>query len=125
MDEYGGHGDLRGSDCRSVIPYVHGRTRVVLLKHALPEPVFLSASQKWRLLDLFIAQDQAVIMSPKVRQVTLSWLKPYTTARVLMARSSKWCLARRQQRGVVVSYLSTAVNMAYPVMPFCRVVSLL
>jgi hypothetical protein len=89
MDEYGGHKDLRGADCRSVIPYVHGRTGVVLLKHALPEPVFLSASQKWRLLNPFIAQDRAVTMSPNVRQVTLSWLKPYTAARVLMAMSSK------------------------------------
>jgi hypothetical protein len=26
MDEHGGHEDLRGSDRRSVIPYVHGRT---------------------------------------------------------------------------------------------------
>jgi hypothetical protein len=25
IDERGGHEDLRGSDCRSVIPYVHGR----------------------------------------------------------------------------------------------------
>jgi hypothetical protein len=32
MDEHGGHEDLRGSSRRSVIPYVHGRTRVVLLK---------------------------------------------------------------------------------------------
>jgi hypothetical protein len=25
MREYGGHEDLRGSGCRSIIPYVHGR----------------------------------------------------------------------------------------------------
>jgi hypothetical protein len=28
MDERGGHEDLRGSDRRSVIPYVHGRTEL-------------------------------------------------------------------------------------------------
>jgi hypothetical protein len=43
MDERSGYEDLHGSDHRSVIPYVHGRTGVVLLKHALPEPAFLSA----------------------------------------------------------------------------------
>jgi hypothetical protein len=40
MDERGGHEDLRDSGRRSVIPYVHGRTGVVLLKPALPEPAF-------------------------------------------------------------------------------------
>jgi hypothetical protein len=30
--EYGGHQDLRGSDHQSIIPYVYGRMRVVLLK---------------------------------------------------------------------------------------------
>jgi hypothetical protein len=28
MDEHGEHEDLRGSDHRSVIPYVHGRTEL-------------------------------------------------------------------------------------------------
>jgi hypothetical protein len=28
MDERGGHENLRGSDRRSVIPYVHGRTEL-------------------------------------------------------------------------------------------------
>jgi hypothetical protein len=32
MDEHGEQQDLRGSGRRSVIPYVHGRTGVVLLK---------------------------------------------------------------------------------------------
>jgi hypothetical protein len=41
LDERGGHEDLRGSGRRSVIPYVHGRTGVVLLKPALPEPAFV------------------------------------------------------------------------------------
>jgi hypothetical protein len=35
MDERGGHEDLCGSGRRNVIPYVHERTRVVLLKHPL------------------------------------------------------------------------------------------
>jgi hypothetical protein len=34
MDEHGGHEDLHGSGHRSVIPYVHGKTGVVLLKPA-------------------------------------------------------------------------------------------
>jgi hypothetical protein len=40
MDERGGHEDLRGSGRRSVIPYVHRRIGVVLLKPALLEPAF-------------------------------------------------------------------------------------
>jgi hypothetical protein len=35
MDEHGEHQDLRGLDRRSVIPYVHGRMGVVLLKRWL------------------------------------------------------------------------------------------
>jgi hypothetical protein len=31
IDEHGEHQDLHGSGRRSVIPYVHGRMRVVLL----------------------------------------------------------------------------------------------
>jgi hypothetical protein len=89
MDERGGHEDLRGSGRRSVIPYVHGRIGVVLLKSALPEPAFSSAPEKWRLPEPFITQGRAVTMSPEARQVAPSWLKPYTTARVLMTRSSK------------------------------------
>jgi hypothetical protein len=59
MDERGGHKDLHGSDCQSVISYVHGRTIVVLLKHALSEPAFLSALVKMRLSEPFIAHDSA------------------------------------------------------------------
>jgi hypothetical protein len=40
MDECGGHENLRGSGRYSIIPYVHGRTKVVLLKPALPESAF-------------------------------------------------------------------------------------
>jgi hypothetical protein len=32
MDEHGEHSDLRGLGRRSIIPYVHGRMGVVLLK---------------------------------------------------------------------------------------------
>jgi hypothetical protein len=39
IDERGGHEGLHGSGRRSVIPYVHRRTGVVLLKPAL-EPAF-------------------------------------------------------------------------------------
>jgi hypothetical protein len=35
LDERSGHQDLRGLDHRSVIPYVHGRMRVLLLKRWL------------------------------------------------------------------------------------------
>jgi hypothetical protein len=31
----------------------------------MPEPVLLSAPEKWRLPELFIAQSQAVTMSPE------------------------------------------------------------
>jgi hypothetical protein len=98
MDEHGGHEDLRDSGRRSIIPYIHGRTRVVLLKPALVEPDFLSASQKWHMSEPFIAQARVVTMNPKARQVILRWLKSYTTARVLMAgvandvlHSVPWC----------------------------------
>jgi hypothetical protein len=62
---------------------------VVLLKPALSEPAFLSAPEKWCLPEPFIAQGRAVTMSFEARQVVPRWLKPYTTTRVLMARSSK------------------------------------
>jgi hypothetical protein len=40
MNEHVGHEDLCGSVHQSVIPYIHGKTGVVLLKTALPEPAF-------------------------------------------------------------------------------------
>jgi hypothetical protein len=33
LDERSENQDLRGSGCQSVIPYIHGRKRVVLSKH--------------------------------------------------------------------------------------------
>jgi hypothetical protein len=56
MDERGGHEDLRDSGRRSVIPYVHERTRVVLLKPILPESAFSSTPMKRRLSEPFIAK---------------------------------------------------------------------
>jgi hypothetical protein len=55
MDECGGHEDLCDSGHRSVIPYVHERIRVVLLKSALRGPTFLSAPVTMRLPGPFIA----------------------------------------------------------------------
>jgi hypothetical protein len=72
MDERGGHEDLRGSSRRSVIPYVHGRTRLyyssllVLSLPLCPPPV------KWRLLEPFIAQNWTVTMRPRTRQMAPS-----------------------------------------------------
>jgi hypothetical protein len=58
-----------------------------VLKPALPEPFF--DPEKRCLPEPFIAQGQAVTMNPKAQQVAPRWLKPYTVARVLMAKSSK------------------------------------
>jgi hypothetical protein len=88
MDERGRYEDLRGSDHRSVIPYVHERTELYCSRLYEPEP-FFSSPLKWRPPEPFIAQGRAVTMSLEARQVAPRWLKPYTTARVLMARSSK------------------------------------
>jgi hypothetical protein len=66
MDERGRYEDLRGSDRRSVIPYVHGRTIVVLLKPALPESAFLSTLVKRHLPEPFIAQGRTVTLRPGV-----------------------------------------------------------
>jgi hypothetical protein len=61
MDEYSGHEDLRGSDHRSVISYVHGRTKLYCSGLALPESGYLSANLfstpvKRRMSEPFIAQ---------------------------------------------------------------------
>jgi hypothetical protein len=67
MDECGGHEDLRDSGHRSIIPYLHEGTRVILLNHALPEPAFLSAPVKRRMFKPFIAQGWAVTLRPGAR----------------------------------------------------------
>jgi hypothetical protein len=38
MNERGGHEDLRGSDHRSVIPYIHGRTELYCSSLYEPDP---------------------------------------------------------------------------------------
>jgi hypothetical protein len=68
IDERGGHEGLHGSGRRSVIPYVHRRTGVVLLKPAL-EPAFSRRPVKRRLPEPFIAQGRAVTLRPRARQV--------------------------------------------------------
>jgi hypothetical protein len=97
MDERGGYEDLRASGRQSVIPYVHGRTGVVLLKPALPEPAFSSTGLdrpifltpvKRCLPGPFIAQGRVVTMRSGARQVVPRWLKHYTASRILMVRSS-------------------------------------
>jgi hypothetical protein len=79
IDERGGHEDLRGSGRQSVIPYVHGR--IGLYCSSMPclcelEPFFLTLV-KWRLPESFIAQGQAVTMSPEARQVSSGQVKSY------------------------------------------------
>jgi hypothetical protein len=69
MDESGGHEDLRGLSRRSVIPYVHGRTRLYyssLLCLSLP---LCPPLVKWRLPEPFIAQNWTVTMRLRARQV--------------------------------------------------------
>jgi hypothetical protein len=96
---------------------------VILLRPALPEPAFLSALVKRCLPEPFIAQGWAVTLRLEAWQMTPRCLKLYTASRILMARSSKWYLARYQQRGAVMSYRSAALNMTRPVVPSYRVVS--
>jgi hypothetical protein len=97
MDERGGHEDLRGLGYRSVIPYVHGRTKLycsslyepksAYLSIGLDRPIFLTHVKRC-LPGHFIAQGWIVTTRPGARQVAPRWLKPYTTSRALMARSS-------------------------------------
>jgi hypothetical protein len=91
MDERCGYEDLCGLGHRSVIPYVHGRTKLYCSSlPCLSLPIYLPPPPvKRHLPEPFIAQGQAVTLRPRARHVTLRWLKPYTAARVIMARSSK------------------------------------
>jgi hypothetical protein len=89
MDECDGHKDLRGSGRRSVIPYIHGRTKLYCsILPYLSLPIF-PPPVKRHLPEPFIVQGRAVTLRPGARQVAPWWLKPYTASRVLMARSSK------------------------------------
>jgi hypothetical protein len=90
MDERGGHKDLCGLDHRSVIPYIHGTTKLYcsslpcLSLSFLPPP-----PMKRRLPEPFIAQGRAVTLRPRGHPLVPWWLKPYTKSRVIMTRSSK------------------------------------
>jgi hypothetical protein len=87
MNECSGHEDLCGSGCQSVIPYIHGRTELYCSSLYEPEPFFPTPVKRC-LSGPFIAQGRIVTMRSRARQVAPRWLKPYTTSRVLMARSS-------------------------------------
>jgi hypothetical protein len=87
MVEHGGHKDLCGSGRWSVIPYVHRRTELYCSSLYEPEP-FFPTPMKRCLPNPFIAQGRVVIMRPVAQQVASRWLKPYTTSRALMVRSS-------------------------------------
>jgi hypothetical protein len=113
MDERSGHKDLCGSDSWSIIPYVHRRTELYCSSLPCLSQPFLFVPAMWCLLEPFIAQGRTIILRPEARQVAPMWLKSYTTSRVLMDRSSKWCLAQCLQRGAVLSYRSAALNMTH------------
>jgi hypothetical protein len=97
MDEHGGHENLRGSGRRSVIPYVYERTELycsslyesesVYLSVGLDRPIY-STPVKRCLPSPFIDQGRVVKMRPGARYMAPRWLKPYTTSRALMVRSS-------------------------------------
>jgi hypothetical protein len=90
MDERGRYEDLCDSGDWCVIPYVHGRTE--LYCSSLPYlslPICPSTPLKKRLPEPFIAQGRVVKLRPEARQVAPRWLKPYTTSRAIMTRSSK------------------------------------
>jgi hypothetical protein len=59
-----------------------------MLKSALPNPFLFLTPVKICLPGPFIAQGRVVTMRPGARQVAPRWLKPYTTFRVIMARSN-------------------------------------
>jgi hypothetical protein len=89
IEECGGHEDLHGSSHRGIIPYVHGRTELYFSSMpCLCEHEPFSDLVKWCVSEPFIAQGQAVTLRPGARQVAPRWLRPYTSFRVLMARSS-------------------------------------
>jgi hypothetical protein len=73
IDERDGRQDLCGLGRRSVIPYIHRRTGLYCSSPPCLcelEPFFDPSSHvKWHMPEPFIAQDRAVTMSPKARQV--------------------------------------------------------
>jgi hypothetical protein len=84
IDERGGHEDLHCSGHQSVIPYAYRRTG--LYYSSLPclcepepylFPAYLSTLVKWHLPESFIAQGQAITMSPEAPQVASGQVKSY------------------------------------------------
>jgi hypothetical protein len=88
MDERGGHEDLRGSGRRSVIPYVHGRTELYFAQVCMPELAFSSPLEVAPTRSFYSSRSGSY---NETRGPTGGprWLKPYTAARILMAKSSK------------------------------------
>jgi hypothetical protein len=79
IDERGGHKDLCGLDCQSVISYIHRRTRLYCSNLPClcePEHFFLTPV-KWCLSEPFIAQGRTVTMSPEARQMVSGQVNPY------------------------------------------------
>jgi hypothetical protein len=64
MDEHSGLKDLRGSDHRSVIHYVHGRIELYYSSLYEPEPFLFLTPQKWRPPEPFIAKGRIVYNVP-------------------------------------------------------------
>jgi hypothetical protein len=89
IDEHGGHEDLRGSGRWSVIPYVYGRTELYWSRLPFLSLPICPPPVKRCLFKPFIAQGRTVILRSGAQQVASWWLKPYTTSRVLITRSSK------------------------------------
>jgi hypothetical protein len=77
MDECGGHENLCGSDRRSMIPYVHWRTKLYCSSFPCLSLFFFSDPLKWRLPEPFIAQGRVVTLSPQARQMAPEQVKPY------------------------------------------------
>jgi hypothetical protein len=67
MDKCDEHQYLRGSGRRSVIVYVHGRTKLYCTSMLCQSLFFFLTPVKWRLPEPFIAQDWIVIMSLEAR----------------------------------------------------------
>jgi hypothetical protein len=63
------------------------KSESVYLFVSINQPIFFTPVKRY-LLDLFIAQYQIVTMRLKVRQMTLRWLKPYTSFMAIVASSS-------------------------------------
>jgi hypothetical protein len=67
MNERVGHEGLRRSGRWSIIPYVHGRTKLYCSSLYESDPTFSSVPEKWRMSEHFIAKGRAATMSPEAR----------------------------------------------------------